>query len=72
MTAEQSIAVAEDMLRPCVHLCLRQGIDYRLLVDLLKGVYVSVAESDLAHANRKQTDSSISLLTGVHRKDGGT
>jgi len=68
-STDQEYSAIERALRPCVEMCLRLGIDYRLLIDLLKSVYVTVAESELAASNPKQTDSSISLLTGIHRKD---
>jgi hypothetical protein len=48
---------------------LARGITYTYLADLLKGVFVEVAEREFSIAGKAQTDSRISLLTGVHRKD---
>lgn len=39
------------------------------MAELLKAVYVSVAEKEFSIPGREQTDSRITLLTSVHRKD---
>lgn len=57
------------VLRPLVRLMLARNITYPFVAELLKGVMVEVAERDFAIAGKAQTDSRISLLTGVHRKD---
>ncbi|MGE5155711.1 MAG: DUF6502 family protein [Bdellovibrio bacteriovorus] len=57
------------LLRPLVRLLIREGVTFPALSALLKGLYVSVGESDFRPADGRQTDSRISLLTGVHRKD---
>lgn len=49
--------------------CIDSRLDYRQVSELLKTVLVSVAESEYAIEGKSQTDSRISLLTGVHRKD---
>lgn len=58
-----------QMLRPLVKLLMHQGITYMGMVEVLKETYVEVAEQDksLHLKNKRQTDSRISLLTGVHR-----
>ncbi|TPM34288.1 hypothetical protein FJ967_22670 [Mesorhizobium sp. B2-3-4] len=38
-------------------------------VDLLRQLYVNVAEHEFALPDKQQTDSRVSLLTGVHRKE---
>lgn len=48
---------------------LAKGITYTYLADLLKGIFVEVAEREFRIEGKAQTDSRISLLTGVHRKD---
>ena len=48
---------------------LARGITYTYLADLLKGVFVEVADREFCIEGKAQTDSRISLLTGVHRKD---
>lgn len=57
------------LLRPLVRLLIREGMTFPALSALLKEVYVSVGERDYAPADGRQTDSRISLITGVHRKD---
>ena len=57
------------LLRPVVKLMLAHNITYTLITDVLKSLYVEVAESDFAISSKKQTDSRISLISGVHRKD---
>ncbi|BEV72933.1 DUF6502 family protein [Paludibacterium sp. THUN1379] len=57
------------LLEPLVRLLLNHGMAYPSLAELLKRVYVDVAERDFALPGKPQTDSRISILTGVHRKD---
>ena len=55
------------LLCPLVRLLIRCGVTFPMLADLLRGLYVSVAAQDLLPAQR--SDSRLSLLTGVHRKE---
>lgn len=57
------------LLRPLVRLLLESQITYPVLGELLKKLLIEVAESDLSISDKRQTDSRISLLTGIHRKD---
>ncbi|MEE7491834.1 DUF6502 family protein [Methylobacterium oryzae] len=57
------------LLRPLVRLLVARGITFPALTDLLRELYVNVAESDFALAGKEQTDSRVSLLTGIHRKE---
>ena len=57
------------VLRPLVRLMLARGVSFPFLAELLKGLFVEVAEREFALANRPQTASRLSLLSGVHRKD---
>ena len=56
-------------MRPLVGFMLAHGVTLPFLNQLLKQLYVEVAESDFAIDGKPQTDSRVSLLTGVHRKD---
>lgn len=56
-------------LVPWVRLCVAHGIQYGALSELLKGVFVEVADKDFALEPHRQTDSRVHVLTGVHRKD---
>lgn len=63
------LKVLRQALRPLVKLLLAKGIAYPQLIDLLKGLYVDLAVRDFPVAGKEQTDSRVSLLTGIHRKD---
>lgn len=64
------VRALRKVLRPLVRLMLSQGITYPYLSDLLKGLFVEVADRDFRlDPARPSTDSRISLVSGVHRKD---
>lgn len=65
---EAIVAAVFRLLRPVVRLLVSRSVPFPFLADLLKRLYVEVAE-DIPVQGRKQTDSRIHLLTGVHRKD---
>ena len=56
-------------LRPLVRLMLGSGVTYPLVSELLKGVFVEVADREFRLGDKTPTDSRISLISGVHRKD---
>ena len=57
------------LLRPLVRVLIAKGINFQVLSRLLKTVYVDVAEREFPVEGKPQTDSRLSLLTGIHRKD---
>jgi len=57
------------LLRPLVRLLLAKGVTYPYLCGQLKTIFVDVAAHDFPLKGKRQTDSRLSLLTGVHRKD---
>jgi hypothetical protein len=57
------------ILRPLVRLFIRSGMTFPGLADLLRELYVNVAEHEFALPDKEQTDSRVSLLTGIHRKE---
>jgi hypothetical protein len=64
------VAPVARLLRPLVRLLIRAGITFPALCDLLRELYVAVAETEfLLEDGKPQTDSRVSLLTGVHRKE---
>jgi len=63
------IEAIRKLLRPLVRLMLSFQITYPALLSILKSLYVEVAEEDFKVNNKRQSDSRINLLTGVHRKD---
>lgn len=63
------IRALRQVLRPVVRLMLASGVTFPMIAELLKGLYVEVANSDFGLDSRPPTDSRISLISGVHRKD---
>lgn len=63
------VTAIRKLLRPLVRLMLSHQITYPYLVSILKSIYVEVADEDFKVAGKRQSDSRINLLTGVHRKD---
>lgn len=63
------VAALRKLLRPLVRLLMSYQVTYPFLINLLKSIYVEVAEQEFTVADKRQSDSRITLLTGVHRKD---
>jgi len=63
------VAALRRVLRPLIRLLLAHGIRFQTFCDLAKSTYIQVAEEEFKLDNKAQTDSRISLLTGVHRRD---
>lgn len=63
------VAALRRILRPLIRLLLAHGIRYQTFCDLAKSTYIRVAEEEFRLDSKAQTDSRISLLTGVHRRD---
>lgn len=57
------------VLRPLIKLMLAKGITYPFLSEVLKDLFVEVAENEFKMDKRPLTDSHLSLITGIHRKD---
>ena len=57
------------MLRPLVRLLMRGGVTFPVVAELLRGLYVDVAQHDVLTEPKSRTDSRIAVLTGVHRKE---
>ena len=73
---ETSAPPAQDVLRalaqvlaPLVRLLLASGIDYTRLSVELKPLFIEQARLELLRHGQRQTDSAISVLSRVHRKD---
>ena len=60
---------ALQALAPMVHAALREGITYPQFAQALKAIFFDVARKELEKRGSRLTDSSISILSGVHRKD---
>jgi Family of unknown function (DUF6502) len=57
------------VLRPLVRVLLRSGVTYPVLAAALKRVFLDAARAELAERGMAQTDSAVTLLCGVHRRD---
>jgi hypothetical protein len=57
------------VLRPVVRLLLEKQVTQPVFGELLKEVMLEVVRDRFALADRRLTDSRISLLTGIHRKE---
>ncbi len=63
------LTAIRHLLRPLVRLLLSHGITFPIFCDQVKSAYATVAEEEFKLASKPQTDSRISLLTGIHRRE---
>lgn len=63
------VTAVRAVMRPFVRVLLAQGLSFPWFKELLKELFVEVARRDFPIDGKQQTDSRISLITGVHRKD---
>lgn len=63
------IASLRRILRPIVRLLINRGVTFPFAANVLREVYVDVAVEEFPMSGKPQSDSRITLLTGVHRKD---
>ena len=54
---------------PLVRLLIEKGITFPQFRELMKELYVEVADQHFALDDKKPSDSRIFVLTGIHRKD---
>jgi hypothetical protein len=57
------------VMRPLARLLLRHGVTYPAFGAALKRVFLEAAQAELAARGMSQTDSAVTLLSGVHRRD---
>lgn len=67
--SEVFVRVLRGILRPLVRALIARGITAPAFYRLTKQVYVEVADAEFGMEGQRQTDSRISVLTGVHRRD---
>lgn len=58
-----------SLLRPLVRLCIQAGVTFPAINDLLRALFVDVGINDVLADPQSRTDSRVSLITGVHRKE---
>lgn len=57
------------LMQPLARLLVANGVTYTLFAQAMKRVFLDAAEKELAAEGKRITDSALSLLSGVHRKD---
>jgi Family of unknown function (DUF6502) len=60
---------SEELLFPLVKLLVSQGVGYPQLAARLKRVFMEAARQELLAEGAKPADASVSVRSGVHRKD---
>ncbi len=69
MAQQVLITALFRLLRPLVRILLRNGLSAEAFEEVIRRVYVDVAESDFQIEGKKQTTSRIGVLTGLNRKE---
>lgn len=71
MTAKAAIVLDRVLrvMRPLARLLIRSGVPYQAFATALKRVFVEAARAELASRSMGPTDSAVTLLSGVHRRD---
>lgn len=67
--ADLSLAAALRLVAPLVEFLLHEGVTYPRFANALKKSFLESATSVLEASSARVNDSSVSTLTGVHRKD---
>jgi hypothetical protein len=69
LRADIALNTVLQVLRPLVRLLLRHGVSFPAFSAALKPVFIEVARAELQRSGRAATDSAVTLLSGVHRRD---
>ncbi|MBE9563619.1 MAG: hypothetical protein IMF17_00135 [Proteobacteria bacterium] len=65
-----ALVKAVNMLcKPIIRLLIEKGITFPQFRELMKELYVEVADEQFSLDDKKTSDSRIFVLTGIHRKD---
>jgi hypothetical protein len=67
--ADLTLAAAVRLLEPLLSLLLREGVTYPRFSNALKKAFLEVAPGVLQDSATRINASSVSTLTGIHRKD---
>lgn len=63
------VKAVKMLCRPLVRLLIEKGITFPQFRELMKELYVEVANDRFSLDGKKPSDSRVFVLTGVHRKD---
>jgi hypothetical protein len=71
MAARAAVVLSSVLrvMRPLARLLVRSGVPYPAFATALKHVFVDAARAELASRSMATTDSAVTLLSGVHRRD---
>lgn len=69
LAREEVLQALAAVMRPVIQLALHGGIDYTRFAAELKPLFIEQALAEIERAGQGATDSAISLLSGIHRKD---
>jgi Family of unknown function (DUF6502) len=67
--ARIALRAALAMLVPLARWLVRNGVHYASFAPALKSVFVEAARREISESGGKLTDSALSVLSGVHRRD---
>ncbi len=63
------LAAYGRLLRPLIRILIRNGVSFSEFAEVAKGAYVEVAEKNFSVPNKEITQSRISALTGLGRRE---
>ena len=63
------IKAVSMLCKPLIQLLIEKGVTFPQFRELIKELYVEVADTHFSLDDKKPSDSRIFVLTGVHRKD---
>lgn len=69
LAADAVLEAVDVVMQPLIQLLLHSGVDYTRFAAALKPWFIEQARAELTRSGRGLTDSSVSLLSGIHRKD---
>jgi hypothetical protein len=74
MTTEDSLRLGllsayRKLMQPLVRILVRKGVSFAELSEVLKSVFVEVADRDFVIPGRRTSQSRVAILTGLTRKE---
>ena len=63
------LVLLDRLLAPLARLLVARGVLFPAFVEAMKGHYIRAAQSRLEDEDQKQTDSRLSIMTGLQRRD---
>jgi hypothetical protein len=67
--AALALREAAVVMAPLARWLLRSGVSYPAFAEMLKPVFLDAARAELEQSDTAATQSALSMLSGVHRKD---